>query len=334
MSATPTSSIWRQACRRPLCKDAIAPRRTAQRRSLHRVPLLDHDQQFKSNGIPGFMSRDQFDTAWVDYQGYLVKRLNQLTQGTKDESAYASDLAVANARRADRASLFNVASMAHNNHSFFKNLSPDPKPMSTDFSDALTTDFSSPESFKATLLARANAMFGPGFVWLVITFGTPTEQPHPTLKLLTTYIAGSPDPRAHWRHQPVDMNTVTTNITKGDHEQTYATRLAAAIAAQNQPPKGDNPAVGPMNAGSFGRHAKDASLTAPGGQNLDPLMCVSTWEHCYIKDYGPARKREYLENWYQKIDWPKVQAAWNYSKSRIATATGKPSSPDISYGRR
>ena len=52
---------------------------------------------------------------------------------------------------------------------------------------------------------------------------------------------------------------------------------------------------------------QDKSITS-GGQDLTPLMCVSTWEHTYLHDYGVNGKREYLERWWDSIDWNKVAA--------------------------
>ena len=32
-------------------------------------------------------------------------------------------------------------------------------------------------------------------------------------------------------------------------------------------------------------------------------MCVNTWEHVYMYDYGVQAKRKYLEDWWRCIDW-------------------------------
>ena|SRR5690554_1015566 len=59
--------------------------------------------------------------------------------------------------------------------------------------------WSSPEAFKTEFLATANAMFGSGWVWLVLDQGK-------HLRILCTYNAGTPYGEAH-RRQDVDMNT-------------------------------------------------------------------------------------------------------------------------------
>ena len=47
---------------------------------------------------------------------------------------------------------------------------------------------------------------------------------------------------------------------------------------------------------------------APGGVELDVLMCVNTWEHCWLMDWGIGGKRGYLEAWWDSIDWGVVEA--------------------------
>ena len=76
--------------------------------------------------------------AWTDYQGYLCEKLNQLTArmlssreiyigyqlrlnlDSEDAGALTKTLTIKYARDPSRASLFNHASMAHNNHIFFE----------------------------------------------------------------------------------------------------------------------------------------------------------------------------------------------------------------------
>ena len=113
-------------------------------------------------------------------------------------------------------------------------------------------------------------MFGPGFVWLVAKDSDRANLPgNPAGKLaiLCTYLAGSPYPAAHYRAQPHDMA-----------------------------------------AGYIGRNAGDPRKRVNvGGQDLTPLMCVSTWEHVYMRDFGPGAKAQYLEAWWKCIDWRTVE---------------------------
>jgi hypothetical protein len=42
---------------------------------------LQHDDYYKENGVPEFMSPEAFDFSWTQYQTLLVDKLNLLTQG-------------------------------------------------------------------------------------------------------------------------------------------------------------------------------------------------------------------------------------------------------------
>lgn len=150
----------------------------------------------------------------------------------------------------------------------------------------MTEDFSSIESLRAEFISTANAMFGPGFVWLV---STETGE----FRILATYIAGSPYADAHFRMQPVDMATQDTTASG-------ATR--GVVWAQQQ--RVSN------KAGAFGRHSGRDKVVAPGGLEVVPLLCVNTWEHVWLRDYGVAGKRRYLENWWDRINWDEVLAEY------------------------
>lgn len=147
--------------------------------------------------------------------------------------------------------------------------------------------FSSVESLRTTFLATANAMFGPGFVWLV-------KNKANELGILTTYIAGSPYPGAHYRRQPVDMNNVTTHILPSTRP-IEAHRHNEVIMSLVTDHAG--------YAGAFGQTSSRAVQLAPGGADVVPLLAVSTWEHTFMRDWGSWGKREFLEQWWEKIDW-------------------------------
>lgn len=125
-------------------------------------------------------------------------------------------------------------------------------------------------------------MFGPGFVWLV---STETGK----LRILATYIAGSPYAGAHFRTQPVDKATQDATVTGA---------VSGPVWAQEQQVSN--------RAGTFGRHSGRDKVVAPGGLEVVPLLCVNTWEHVWLRDYGVAGKRRYLENWWDRINWDEV----------------------------
>jgi Fe-Mn family superoxide dismutase len=132
---------------------------------------------------------------------------------------------------------------------------------------------SSPESIKLDFLAAASAQFGGGFVWLV------SQRKDGLLRILNTYNAGTPYSEAFARQQPVDMNT--------------------------EPAK---KAGGWYNPDSFSNQGVSAN-TAPGGNPITPLLCVNTWEHAWLYDYGFDGKDEYLERWWDRVDWNLVENA-------------------------
>lgn len=192
------------------------------------------------------------------------------------------DIALLCARDPDQAATFNYASMAFNNNFFFNCLQPNPASepvMSEKLRAAIESSFSSVDGLKKEFVITASKMFGPGFVWLM-------KDRHDRLSLMTTYLAGSPFPGAHHRRQPKDMNTESESVT--DY---YRQKLAAP----------------PVNTvGAHGHLSKERK--PPGGIEATPILCVNTWEHVWIADYGMGTddvggKKVYVENWWNVIDW-------------------------------
>ena len=166
--------------------------------------------------------------------------------------------------------------MAHNNHFFFKNLSPNPREMPSDLKRDLERSFSSIETLRREFIATATAMFGPGFVWLVQT--GPAD-----FAILPTYLAGSPYPGAHWRRQDTDMNTTGAGGSAGSWLKNTQVR--------GMPQKKEG---GP-----------------PGSGKIIPLLCVNTWEHVWLRDYGvgyggQGGKKAFVEAWWESVDWEAV----------------------------
>ncbi|KZL85517.1 superoxide dismutase [Colletotrichum incanum] len=292
---------------------ASAPARTTmqmQQRSLHYVPQLAHD--FKQ-GVPGLLSADGYDMAWNQYMTVVLDKLNaliagqympspalettpwtshdkprplandvqllcpqadQVLVGTDLEQRDVKQILLASAQDPSQAPIFNHASMAHNTHFFFKNITPDPKPMPESLAAELTHSFSSIETLRREMILTASAMFGPGFVWLV-------KAGHQDYRVLTTYLAGSPYPGAHWRLQGTDMNTVGL----GGSANHFFQRNAAAQRPGQKP---------------------------PGALEAVPLLCLNTWEHTWLRDYGlgvggVGGKKAFAEAWWEVIDWEAVK---------------------------
>lgn len=184
-------------------------------------------------------------------------------------------MALMTAREPNQAPVFNWASMAHNNHFFFDALTPEPKPIGDVLRKELEASFSSMETLRREFVTTASAMFGPGFVWLVRA--GPGDY-----RLLPTYLAGSPYPGAHWRTQSSDMNTLGADGSARAHFRNQV----------------------------FGSRQRTGELP-PGGIDLEPLLCLNTWEHSWLLDWGVGAggaggKAAYAESWWEVIDWDVV----------------------------
>ncbi|KAL6706905.1 hypothetical protein ACN47E_005048 [Coniothyrium glycines] len=233
--------------------------------------LLNHDD-ITQNGVPGLFTPKGFGIAYTEYQQYMVDELTESTAGTSYENQDPKSLVIEFARDPTKAYLFNIASMAFNNHFFFRGINTNPDVQSQpsqDLAHRINNDFSSRETLREDFLATAEAMFGPGFVWLV-------QVNDNSLRILPTYLAGSPLSGAHYRRQSHDLNT----------------HNADSYTALNK--------VGTFGAAAQENQRKQKPL---GGVDVVPLLCVNTWEHVWLHDYGIRGKRRFLEAWWDKIDW-------------------------------
>ncbi|PPJ54866.1 hypothetical protein CBER1_06061 [Cercospora berteroae] len=267
----------------------------------HSVPPLAFDETFEEKGVPGLFSKDGYNLAWKQYQSLLVQKLNELTAGEPIADKDPKDLALIFARDPLNASLFNHASMAFNNHYFFNSLSTAPLPLykAPQLSESLVKTFGSIETLRETMLETATSMFGPGFVWLVwarnidnssASRGSSLASRSGSWRILTTYNAGTPFPEAGYRQQGLDMANNTQNSYQAWVQQ-------QAMIPGN-------------TAGAFGAYSHSGQAAAklpPGGTNVMPVLCVNTWEHVWLYDFGVAGKRQYLNDWWNAVDWGIVQ---------------------------
>ncbi|KAI9894391.1 MAG: hypothetical protein M1814_003147 [Vezdaea aestivalis] len=244
------------------------------------------------------MGPQDFDRAWTKQQKYLVDQMNDRTTGTVDEGKDAKTLLIENSRKADKAALFNFASMAHNNHFFFESLSPQPVQIPHLLSSLFQQDFSSIESLKIEFLATGRAMFGPGFIWIVkLAAGSKVAESR--FRILATYLAGSPYPGAHQRRQGVDMNTqgIAYQSRSPKSEQEASEMIQQARPANS---------VGVMGPHSF--LARQAETQSPDlATTLYPVVCINVWEHAWLPQHGFEGKEAYLEACWNHINWEEVQ---------------------------
>ena len=52
-------------------------------------------------------------------------------------------------------------------------------------------------------------------------------------------------------------------------------------------------------------------MTPLENPKITPVLALDMWEHAYFKKYGNNRM-EYFENWWQTIDWTKVERIFNW----------------------
>jgi Fe-Mn family superoxide dismutase len=235
------------------------------------------EPSFTADGVPGLLSKKGFEIAWTTYQQFIMKKLANLVAGEGIDIHNPRAIAIQYARDPMNASLFNHASMVHNNHFFFQGLSTRPIPLEHEkaLQAKLVAQFGSVENLRTSFIESAAGMFGPGFTWLVWNPST-RQQGTGGFKILNTYGAGTPYGEAGHRRQETDMSNSSST-----------------------------PSYGQMGAYSKSGQ-KDGGL-APGAARLYPLMCVNTWQHVYLYEYGVEGKREFLNRWWDVIDWSVVQ---------------------------
>jgi Fe-Mn family superoxide dismutase len=183
--------------------------------------------------------------------------------------------------------------MAHNNNFFFNCLSPAETAMPVHLQKELELSFSSIDTLRQEIIVTASSMFGPGFVWLVKTKGLQKY------RLLTTYLAGSPYPGAHFRKQALDMNTQHDDVL----------HVLNSKAANT--------------VGAFGVMSEPEKKMAPGGIDINPVLCINTWEHVWLPDYGigaggAGGKKAYAERWWNRINWSTVASNAGGSASQVS----------------
>lgn len=201
---------------------------------------------------------------------------------------------------------------------------------------ALESSFSSLDTLRRELAATAMGMFGPGFVWVVRLGSGGDGGPGlygslgasgggggvPEFRILATYLAGTPYPQAHWRRQGGDMNTLPAGSGGdggpfGASQQGYLGPWAGTAWTSTGRPLGaatggagsvSPPMAAPGMAAGGGLHQPGMwRRAAPGGvADLTPVLCLCTWEHVWLHDYGVGGKREFVENWWKTVDWEGV----------------------------
>ena len=234
----------------------------------------------------------------MQYGQHLIDQLNELILGTVDEDQQTKDLHVKYAHRSDKAHLYNVSAMLTFTDFFWKTLteSEDPSVRKPGLvtTKSIQKTFGDVQTLREEMLETADSIFGNGFVWLMK--GTSVGD----MKILATYNAGSPYPAAAPRRDDRDMATFRLNSDEySGQPQTMANPETRDIL------------IGNSNAGFFGDHSASSSRHYKDLLNMGPILCVNVWQHMWIRDYGLTGKKSYLVNWWDRIDWQKVEAEHN-----------------------
>ena len=288
-----TSTPWTCASclRHPTTTPTSTTTTILSRRTIHRRPKLTHHDTFADKGIPKFMSAYGYDVAWTQQQDFLLRKLSALVADSPLEQATTKALVHHFARDPLNASLFNHASMAHNNHEFFSAFAPDPTPLAKEpaLQASLEASFGSIDALRTTMLDTAAGMFGPGFVWLVWAPKSSLNRSQDGYRILSTYLAGTPYAEAGFRAQGLDTATASPKSYEG------------YMQAQQSASTG-----GPAPFGNSSARGQAQAMLPPGSTTVLPILCVSTWEHCWLPGWGVSGKRKYLADWWDAVDWTSV----------------------------
>ncbi|CAK7264507.1 hypothetical protein SEPCBS119000_001023 [Sporothrix epigloea] len=329
-STSGSSIISRQSAQSvfaPLSQSVLASPPSC--RSLHSMPISRHDPLV---GVPNLLSAEGYDLAWTQHMTLMLNRLNQMVTGTDYEDRELKNILIDTARVPSLASIFNHASMAHNTDFFFKQLLPaksaskttTPAEIPATLRTAIEDNFGSVETLRREFAAIAQGMFGPGFVWLVKAKDpNPSGRGGDSLRLLTTYLAGSPYPGAHWRRQAVDMNTVGVKpaaaAAPGAEDAHIADAARTWIESQANAAR-NNSSLPPQSRGM----GSPVDKRPPGGVEVLPLLCLNTWEHVWLRDYGLGAdgnggKAAFVEAWWNVIDWEAVCDLASLDRPKLKT---------------
>jgi superoxide dismutase, Fe-Mn family len=261
--------------------------RHSRNRGLHIVPKLgdEKDKIFARYGVPGLFSKETYQETWQQYQTHLLHFVNNEVRGTTSENSSIKVLHEHTSRDRSKAELYNHAAQAHHNHFFFSGLSAESTPSqpSTNIRGQIEQWFESVDHLGDEISHMAMSMFGNGYVWVLCANDGTKEW-----RVMCTYNAGSPYPNAHTKPHV-------------DSRQLHSSGFTSARIEQAE-----------YRAGSFGNYSGQINFHFDAFKGT-PVLCLKVWEHQYMRDYGLAGKKQYIGNWWKRVDWNVVNARWNTS---------------------
>lgn len=240
------------------------------KRCIHIAPRLTLENSFRKEGIKGLMSAEQYKTAWTDYQDFLTKNLTLKTGDSEYETRSPMAIAMSTCKKPQQAATFHYASQAHNNHLFFEQLKHNESRTPVAEADLKPQLL---DSIKNTFQSLDN--FKNEFLLAAdILSGNGwvflVENENKELKIVSCNNDGTP--YFYGRNQSYDLNSA---FNYKDYEKLLKYKE------------------------NIINNVRDYSL---------PLLCVNVWEHAYVVDYGVTGKGDYLERFWDNIDWNVVNA--------------------------
>ncbi|CCC71361.1 hypothetical protein NCAS_0H00510 [Naumovozyma castellii] len=242
-------------------------------RSLHTVPKLTNVSRLSKEGIPRILSGKGFDIAWNQYQLSMVNRLNLAVAGTALESMFPFHILLKTARDRHQAHIFNLASGLHNNHLFMENIIPGAttEGPSSLFLEKVRESFDgkSWDVVKEEMLEQSlTGCLGQGWLFLV-------EREDKRLESMICHNNGTP--YYFGRNQMLDLNSSVTLA-----EFTHWEDMKSVIRDSSKGKLKEKNVV------------KDWTI---------PLICINLGDVAYLNDYGILKRREYVKNCLDNLNW-------------------------------
>lgn len=274
------------------------------------VPVFPALETFQQRGIPGLLSQEAFQQAYVARTTLLASKLNTAIARHSIQPAELGALVSQNASSASKKDIFNNASLLRNTsfamsslgeargeqttipmRATAKNLLQTPssslnvdnQPPLDDqkhFHAALMQSFGSLVELKTLLLESAYAINGDGFTWLVAVVKTKNsaaaaaaEPTYESLAVLNTYNAGIPENK--------DRSCQLIRFATENEPRQMVKNIHQSIADAQK------------NESNF-------------SAEYIPLLCIDASPKVWLHDYGVFGKRQYLEQAWRSIDWDVV----------------------------
>ncbi|CCH62141.1 hypothetical protein TBLA_0G01990 [Henningerozyma blattae CBS 6284] len=242
------------------------------RRSIHMMPTLPNNETLIANGIPNIYSGKGFSVAWEDRQRYLIEKLNMVTNGTTFESMYPFHIMLQAKNRKDQAHIFNLASSVHNNHLFIENILPngaeDAVGPSKLFLNKVEKSFNKSWEEIKNEIIEVDSRKIVGQGYIFLI-----ENSDKKFQLLNIQNNGTP------YYFPMNQSHDLNHVLQQDEIELYH-ELKEIVK---------DPKV----------KIKDYSI---------PIICISLWDHSYLKDYGVDGREEYLKNVLNNLNWSVINS--------------------------